>query len=577
MAADYSAILFQHYTGDGSTTDFAYTADHILPEDVKASVAGVEVVLTPVDATTFRITPAPTTGAEVILYRDSDVTQPKYTFPNPTNIKSENLDGNSTQNIYLHQETRGYIFDLLSRAGYFSAGFIGVTPAGNITTADVQAALEELDTKKLNSAGDIANDFSVNNLTVGGTVDGRDIANDGTKLDGIEPDATADQSAGEIKIAYESNADTNVFTDAEETKLAGIEAGADVTDTTNVDSAGAVMHSDVSETQGKLIKSGSETYRAVKVAFGQTTPPTATDDSSQGYSVGSDWYDETNDAVFTCIDSTVGAAQWLGIGSASGGVSAVTATLPLESSGGTTPTISLSYENVDSSLFPSHATTAVGGTAAADGANTWAKLATFTPPADDYWTQTFLFTIAPSDYQFSPAVSTIPFELQLTNLVTTGIAAHNMFISGHKFDLAGIEGLYVAFPSGSTAGSPIELWVKKSNDYTKYALKELSRSDSAVPATVVYETNSAWQATTPTGVAIAANYRDLLAANLLDTNSVGSYVFARASAITSGVAAAADMNRSGATNAVGSGAIDGSWKCLGQATVDIATLWVRIE
>jgi len=65
-----------------------------------------------------------------------------------------------------------------------------------------------------------------NNITVGGTVDGRDIATDGTKLDGIETGATADQTAAEIKTAYESNSDTNAFTDALQTKLNGIETSA---------------------------------------------------------------------------------------------------------------------------------------------------------------------------------------------------------------------------------------------------------------------------------------------------------------------------------------------------------------
>ena len=68
---------------------------------------------------------------------------------------------------------------------------------------------------------------------------------DHTKLDGIEASATADQSAAEIKTAYESNADTNAFTDADHTKLDGIEASADVTDTANVTAAGALMDSEV--------------------------------------------------------------------------------------------------------------------------------------------------------------------------------------------------------------------------------------------------------------------------------------------------------------------------------------------
>lgn len=68
---------------------------------------------------------------------------------------------------------------------------------------------------------------------------------DKTKLDGIETGATADQTGAEIKVAYEAEADTNAFTDALSTKLAGIETGADVTDATNVTSAGALMDSEV--------------------------------------------------------------------------------------------------------------------------------------------------------------------------------------------------------------------------------------------------------------------------------------------------------------------------------------------
>ena len=65
-------------------------------------------------------------------------------------------------------------------------------------------------------------------ISVSGNVDGRDLATDGTKLDGIETGATADQTDAEIKTAYENNADTNAFTDAEQTKLAGIADGAEV-------------------------------------------------------------------------------------------------------------------------------------------------------------------------------------------------------------------------------------------------------------------------------------------------------------------------------------------------------------
>ena len=49
---------------------------------------------------------------------------------------------------------------------------------------------------------------------------------DHTKLNGIEAAATADQTAAEIRTLVESASDSNVFTDADHTKLNGIEASA---------------------------------------------------------------------------------------------------------------------------------------------------------------------------------------------------------------------------------------------------------------------------------------------------------------------------------------------------------------
>ena len=64
------------------------------------------------------------------------------------------------------------------------------------------------------------------NITVSGTVDGRDLQTDGTKLDGVEASATADQTAAEIRTLVESASDSHVFTDADHTKLNGIETAA---------------------------------------------------------------------------------------------------------------------------------------------------------------------------------------------------------------------------------------------------------------------------------------------------------------------------------------------------------------
>ena len=115
-----------------------------------------------------------------------------------------------------------------------------------------------------------------------------------TKLDGIETGATADQTAGEIKTAYESNADTNAFTDAEQSKLSGIEASADVTDTANVTAAGALMDSEVTNlAQVKAFDSadyataaqGSTADSALQNISEDTTPQLGGNLDTNGYGI----------------------------------------------------------------------------------------------------------------------------------------------------------------------------------------------------------------------------------------------------------------------------------------------------
>ena len=77
------------------------------------------------------------------------------------------------------------------------------------------------------------------NLTISGTVDGRDVSADGSKLDGIESGATADQTAAQIRAKVEAAIDSNVFTDADHSKLNAIEAGA-TGDQTNAEIRAAV-------------------------------------------------------------------------------------------------------------------------------------------------------------------------------------------------------------------------------------------------------------------------------------------------------------------------------------------------
>ena len=112
------------------------------------------------------------------------------------------------------------------------AGYITSTDIldGTLVNADISgsAAIEgtkinpNFGSQDLTTTGDL----TVNDIAVSGQVDGRDVAADGGKLDGIEAGATADQTNDEIRAAVEAATDSNVFTDADHAKLNAIEAGA---------------------------------------------------------------------------------------------------------------------------------------------------------------------------------------------------------------------------------------------------------------------------------------------------------------------------------------------------------------
>lgn len=114
------------------------------------------------------------------------------------------------------------------------------TAVGTVTATNVQAAIAQLEAQSSSLVSETAPQlganldgngnsiFNISNLTLTGTVDGRDVAADGTKLDGIESGATGDQTASEIRALVQSASDSNVFTDADHTKLNGIATGAEV-------------------------------------------------------------------------------------------------------------------------------------------------------------------------------------------------------------------------------------------------------------------------------------------------------------------------------------------------------------
>jgi len=236
------ATTFVDYTGDGNATKtFSFPSYKV--EDIKVEVDNVVKTVT----THYNITSYTTTGggnvvftsgnipaspASIRIYRNTDVDTAKATYTAGSSVKAADLNNNMTQLLYAAQEEQNQtIIASDIKDGVITSAKI---TDGTIVNADVNASAAIAGTKVTPAFGSqnvsTTGTAATGALTVTGTiavsstVDGRDVAADGTKLDGIESSATADQTATEIKTLYESNADTNALTDAEKAVINGVTA-----------------------------------------------------------------------------------------------------------------------------------------------------------------------------------------------------------------------------------------------------------------------------------------------------------------------------------------------------------------
>ena len=135
-----------------------------------------------------------------------------------------NVDNTSDADKPISTATQAYIDGAV-------AGLVDTAPAALDTLNELAAAL-----------GDDPNFATTISTQIG------DINTELLKLDTIESGATQDQTPSEIKIAYESNSDTNAFTNTEKTKLSNIS----VTGAIDLDTA--TLQGNTFNTGNKLVK-----------------------------------------------------------------------------------------------------------------------------------------------------------------------------------------------------------------------------------------------------------------------------------------------------------------------------------
>jgi hypothetical protein len=153
---------------------------------------------------------------------------------------------------------------------------------------------------------------------------------------GEEIDASVGNSktAADLKTAYESNADTNAFTDAEKNKLSGIETGAEVNAVDSVfGRTGAVTAQIGDYTKSDVGLGNVDNTSDVNKPISTATQIAL--DAKQGSLTLTT---TGTSGAATLVGSTLNIPEYAGGG---GGVTSVTGTAPVVSSGGTTPDISM--------------------------------------------------------------------------------------------------------------------------------------------------------------------------------------------------------------------------------------------
>ena len=253
------ATTFVDYTGDGNATK-AFSFPSILESDIKVTVD--EVLKS--SGTHYNITGYTTTGGGNVVFTSGNIPA------SPAKIRISRDTGVD-----------------IARATY--------TAGSSVKAADLNANHEQV-------LFALQEEQNVTNAT--STVSGLMSAADKAKLDGIETAATADQTAAEIRTLVESANDSNVFTDADHTKLNSLGTLSALSD---VNTTGVA--------NGKILK------------YDGTTSKFVIADDSGGGSGGSSTFAGLSD---TPVNFTGAAGKTLKVNSAGNAIEFVTVTTPTQ-------------------------------------------------------------------------------------------------------------------------------------------------------------------------------------------------------------------------------------------------------
>ena len=214
-----SAVTENNYTGNNSTTTYSFTFPYLKTSDIKASLDGVATTaFTLPTATTLQFNTAPTTGALIKIFRETTVDELTATFYAGSAIKSEDLNENFTQNLYVTQEvnqrylpTTGGTF-----TGNINLGNNRITDVGNPVNANDavnKATLDSTIETDVLAGTDLSKTASNGQVTINHDVTGANTTINNSNGNVIQ-DLTI-SAQGHVTSAGSVDLDTRYYTETE--------------------------------------------------------------------------------------------------------------------------------------------------------------------------------------------------------------------------------------------------------------------------------------------------------------------------------------------------------------------------
>ena len=154
------AVTENTYTQSGSTTNYSFTFPYLKQSDVKVTVAGTaSTAWTFHNATTVKFNTAPANGSAIRIFRDTADTNLSATFYAGSAIKSQDLNDNFTQNLYVTQESANEATTATTTAetATTTANSATTTANGAVTTANAATATANAATTTAGNAVTTAN------------------------------------------------------------------------------------------------------------------------------------------------------------------------------------------------------------------------------------------------------------------------------------------------------------------------------------------------------------------------------------------------------------------------------------